>query len=105
MSVHNPMPLIIPAIIIIAIISTIYGTIAARKRREGLFELAQRLNLNFDVGKDEGIPERFGFLKQFNEGRNRYATNVISGNYQQNEMLAFDYHYTTGSGKNQQEHN
>jgi hypothetical protein len=91
--------------IAIAIIGTIYGTIAARKRREGLFELAQRLNLNFDAEKDEGISERFSCLKQFNEGYNRYATNIISGNYQQNEILAFDYHYTTGSGKNRQDHN
>ena len=91
--------------IAIAIIGTIYSAIAARKRREGLFELAQRLNLNFDAGKDEEIPERFGFLKQFDEGHDRYAANVISGNYQQNEILAFDYHYTTGSGKNRQDHN
>jgi len=90
---------------IIAIVGAIYGTIAARKRQEGLFELAQRLNLNFDAEKDEGISERFSFLKQFNEGYNRYATNIISGNYQQNEILAFDYHYTTGSGKNRQDHN
>jgi hypothetical protein len=90
---------------VIVVIGSIYGAIAARKRQEGLFELAQRLNLNFDAEKDEGISERFSFLKQFDEGRNRYATNVISGNYQQNEILAFDYHYTTGSGKSQQEHN
>ena len=90
---------------IVAIVASIFSIIAARKRREGLFELAQRLNLNFDAGKDEGISERFGFLKQFNEGHDRYALNVISGNYQQNEILAFDYHYTTGSGKNSQSHN
>ncbi|HEY5231938.1 MAG TPA: DUF3137 domain-containing protein [Verrucomicrobiae bacterium] len=99
------MSFFIPAFILIAIIGAIYSAIAARKRREGLFELAQRLNLNFDAGKDEEIPERFGFLKQFDEGHDRYAANVISGNYQQNEILAFDYHYTTGSGKNRQDHN
>jgi hypothetical protein len=99
------MSFFIPAFIVIAIIGAIYSAIAARKRREGLFELAQRLNLNFDAGKDEGIPERFGFLKQFDEGHDRYATNVISGSYQRNEILAFDYHYTTGSGKNRQDHN
>jgi hypothetical protein len=66
-----------------------------RKRREGLFELAARLNLNFDAGQDYGIPGRFGFLKQLDLGDNRYATNVLSGTYQQNEVLAFDYHYET----------
>jgi hypothetical protein len=98
-------PFIFVVFVAIVIIGSIYGTIAARKRREGLSELAQRLNLNFDAGKDEGISERFNFLKQFDEGYDRCATNVISGNYRQNEILAFDYHYTTGSGKNRQEHN
>jgi len=90
---------------IIVIVASIYGAMAARRRREGLFELAQRLNLDFSPERNEQIADRFSFLKQCNEGRNRYAANVISGNYQQNEILAFDYHYTTGSGKSQQEHN
>jgi hypothetical protein len=29
------------------------------------------------------------------QGSNRYATNVLSGSYRQNQMLAFDYHYET----------
>jgi len=95
----------IAAVVVIAIIGGIYGTIAARKRREGLFELAQRLNLNFDAEHDCEIPGQFNFLEQFTQGSDRYATNVLSGNYQQNKILAFDYHYTTGSGKNRQDHN
>jgi hypothetical protein len=85
----------IAAVIVIAIFGAIYSVIAASKRREGLFELAQRLNLTFEGGEDRGIAGRFGFLKQLDQGDNRYATNVISGTYQQNEILAFDYHYET----------
>ncbi len=44
-------PVFFFAIVVVAIIAWIYGSIAARKRREGLFELAQRLNLNFDAGR------------------------------------------------------
>ena len=99
------MPVLIVGVLVVIVISTIYGMIQARKRREGLFELAQRLNLNFNAGKDDQIPDRFSFLKQFDQGHDRYAANVISGNYQQDEILAFDYHYTTGSGKNRQDHN
>jgi hypothetical protein len=73
----------------------IYSAIAARKRREGLFELAQRLSLDFDAGQDDGIPERFSFLKEFAQGSNRYAINILSGTYQQQRVLAFDYHYET----------
>jgi len=89
------MPFIIVAVLIVVVIGAIYNAIAQRKRREGLFELAQRLNLNFDAGRDFGIPGRFGFLKQLAQGDDRYAANVLSGNYQQNEILAFDYHYAT----------
>lgn len=81
----------------IMVIFAIYRFFALRKRREGLFELAQRLNLSFNAGHDYGIPNRFNFLKQFEQGSNRYATNVLSGNYQQNDILAFDYHYETYS--------
>ena len=91
------MPFIIVAVLIVVVIGAIYNAIAQRKRREGLFELAQRLNLNFDAGRDFGIPGRFGFLKQLAQGDDRYAANVLSGNYQQNEILAFDYHYETHS--------
>ncbi len=73
----------------------IYSAIMARKRREALFVLAQRLKLDFDAGQDFGVPGRFGFLKQLDQGDNRYATNVLSGNYRHNEILAFDYHYET----------
>ena len=89
------MPLIIVAVIIAVVIGAIFNAIAQRKRREGLFELAQRLNLDFRGGQDFGIPSRFGFLKQLAQGDDRYAVNVLSGNYQQNEILAFDYHYAT----------
>ena len=89
------MPFVFVAAIVVAIVGFIYSQIQARKRREGLVELAQRLNLNFDEGQDFGIPGRFGFLKQLDQGDNRYATNVLSGTYQQYEVLAFDYHYQT----------
>lgn len=90
-------PLIAVVVVGLVIAGIIFSAIAARKRREALFNLAQRLNLNFDPGQDFGIPDRFGFLKQLALGNNRYATNVLSGNFQQNEILAFDYHYETES--------
>jgi hypothetical protein len=89
------MPLMFVAVVVIVIIGAIFSAIAQRKRREGLFMLAQRLNLDFDGGRNCEIEPRFGFLKQLAQGDDRYATNVLSGNYRQNEILAFDYHYAT----------
>jgi len=75
----------------------IYSSIAARKRREELFALATRLGLNFSADEDRGLAQRFGFLDQLAHGNNRYAYNVLSGNYRQNDVLVFDYHYETHS--------
>jgi hypothetical protein len=94
---QNAMPFIFMVVVVVIIIGAIFNSIAQRKRREGLLELAQRLNLDFDGGENVEIEPRFGFLKQLAQGDNRYATNVLSGNYQQNEILAFDYHYETHS--------
>ncbi len=89
------MPFVIVGVLVIIVISTIYGLIQARKRQEGLFELAQRLGLDFRAAEDYELGNRYGFLKQLAQGENRYARNVLSGTYQQNQVLAFDYHYET----------
>ena len=94
---QNLIPVVFVAVVVLVIIVAIFSAIAQRKRREGLFELAMRLNLDFQAGKNFEIPGRFGFLKQLAQGDDRYAANVLSGNYRQNKILAFDYHYQTHS--------
>jgi hypothetical protein len=91
------MLLLIVAAFVIILLGVIFGDIQQRKRLEGLVVLSRRLNLGFSAGENYGIPDRFDFLKQLAQGSNRYATNVLSGSYQQNEVLAFDYHYETES--------
>jgi hypothetical protein len=86
-------PVVFVAVFVIVVIGAIYSAIAARKRREGLLGLAQRLNLNFAPEPDYGLAERFGFLKKLAQGDNRYACNALSGTYQNDDVLAFDYHY------------
>jgi hypothetical protein len=101
----NPMSIMIVLVVaVLAVAGGIYGSIQARKRREGLFELAARLNLNFNAEQDYALPEQFGFLEEFQKGENRYATNVLSGAYQQHQVLAFDYHYETQYHDNKGSH-
>jgi len=106
--VQNLIPVVFVALFILVVIGAIYGAIQARKRLEGLQDMARRLNLNFNAGQDYGIADRFSFLKELAQGDNRYATNALSGNYQQNDILAFDYHYETythdKNGKHTQHH-
>ena len=95
-SSNFPIALVIAVVVVgLMVAGIVYGFLQARQRREAMLELAQRLNLDFDPGTDRAIAERFSFLKQLAQGSNRYATNVLSGNYQQNDILAFDYHYET----------
>lgn len=94
-SANFPITVILVIMVGLVLFATIYGLAQARKRRAALFELAQRLHLDFAPGNDAGLADRFSFLKQLAQGSNRYATNVLSGNYQQHEILAFDYHYET----------
>jgi len=90
-----PVPIILffIAFVILAIGGAIYSAIAASKRREGLAGLALRLNLNFAPDNDYGLAERYQFLKKLAQGDNRYAYNVLSGTFQNTDVLVFDYHY------------
>jgi len=89
--------IILPIFILIGIVGSIFGAIAARKRREAMAELAGRLGLNFDADKDRNIAGRYKFLNELRQGDNRYAYNVLSGKYNGDDILAFDYHYETHS--------
>ncbi len=88
----------------IVIVAIVFGIISARKRREAMFALAMKLGLQFDQTKDRSLARRYKFLDKLRRGSHRYAYNVLSGNYQGHDILAFDYHYQTGSGKDTHHH-
>lgn len=56
------------------------------------------------TAKDRALPREFKFLDGLRKGHSRTATNILTGNYKEHSMMFFDFHYTTGSGKNQQHH-
>ncbi len=93
-------PLVIFGFIAIFAVVAVLGYISSLKRREAMAAVAARLGLRFSHYKDRGIARRYRFLDKLRRGSNRYAFNVLSGSYQGHEVLLFDYHYKTGSGKN-----
>lgn len=94
-------PVFFIVLVFVALAATIYNVIAQQKRRAGLLELAQRLKLDFDPSENYSFANEYGFLKKLAQGDNRYACNVLSGKYQNYDVLAFDYHYqVTTHGKN-----
>ena len=46
----------------------------------------------------------FGGFKCLDHGHSRYACNIMEGVWEGFPVTAFDYHYTTGSGKNSSHH-
>ena len=89
--------LIIAGFIALIVVFAIFGHMAAKKRREAMLSMAARLGLRFDPGKDRDIARQYRFLDKLRVGDNRYAFNILSGNYQSHGVMAFDYHYETHS--------
>jgi hypothetical protein len=92
------------AIATIIVCAIIWAAIAAQKRRRELTELAARLGLDFRPEKDAGLADGFSFFKRLGQGRDRYAYNILSGQFDRQRVMVFDYHYKTGSGKNTHHH-
>jgi hypothetical protein len=84
-------------IALVVVAGVIFSIIAARKRREALFELAARLGLDFSPAHDSQLPDGYSFLNKLAQGSNRYAYNVLSGNFGGHPVMAFDYHCETHS--------
>ena len=93
-----PFPIIFVFIIIFVCVA-IYGFMAAQKRRQAMMTLAMKLGLRFDPDKDRFLAKQYKFLDKLRRGHNRYAYNILSGNYRDHDVKIFDYHYQTGSGK------
>jgi hypothetical protein len=87
-------------LVILAVVATLVWVAWGEYRRAQAFrELALRLRLNYLKGS-QGIPQTYDFLSALDHGDNRYASNILSGFYRNHEILAFDYRYSVGSGKN-----
>lgn len=97
-------PLIIVGFIAIAVVVAVIGYLSALKRREAMTAMAAKLGLSFHPAKNRDIARRYRFLNKLRRGSNRYAFNILSGSYQGHDVVLFDYHYKTGSGKNTHHH-
>jgi hypothetical protein len=96
--------LVFTIVVLAAIVVAIYGRYAAGKRRKELLAWAQSRGFDFEPEKRYDFDGRYPGFSRLNQGHSRYAYNVISGALTDKEFLGFDYHYTTGSGKNRQDH-
>lgn len=95
-------------VLICVVAAMIWGLYAARKRRDAMGLLAERLGLHFSGERNYQMAERHAFLDKLRQGSNRYAYNIMSGHFNGHDVAAFDYHYETHSsdskGRSQTHH-
>jgi len=91
----------IAALIVVAIV---YGVIKARERREAMARLAARLGLRYYADDPWDMPSRYGHFDLFQHGHSKRASNILAGDLDGRSVVAFDYRYKTGSGKNETTH-
>ena len=89
--------LLVLGFLTLAIFAVTFSMLAAKKRRQAFALLGAQLGLSFSPGHDRLMAHRFRFLDKLAQGSNRYAYNVLSGDYRGHFVIAFDYHYETHS--------
>jgi hypothetical protein len=72
-------------------------------RRKELSRWAASRGFSFEPDRDDSLRNRYPFAC-FDRGHSRYAYNILSGDDRGRRIVAFDYHYKTGSGKDETTH-
>lgn len=97
-----PVFLVIVVFVAIVIVAAVFGSKAAKARREALTEIAGRLGFSFDPSDDSTVSPRLQPFSPFAMGTSRYGYNSLRGSVEVNgKSLGIqmgDYRYTTESG-------
>ncbi len=92
-------------LIILAFVAILLlGLYAAAQRRKELAAWARRRGLRFDPAKNRDLDDAFPEFHCLRRGSSRFGYNICSGQVNGLDVATFDYHYTTGSGKNRSTH-
>ncbi|MBN2308416.1 MAG: hypothetical protein JXR94_05560 [Candidatus Hydrogenedentes bacterium] len=95
------------AFFLLVIVLGILGYLGEKKRREAFQRIAQELGLRY-TKRDASLAQRYKFLDKLRQGSNRYAFNILEGQFEGYPVHAFDFHYETYStdskGRRQTDH-
>ncbi|MCX7920300.1 MAG: hypothetical protein N3A72_12015 [bacterium] len=87
--------------IIIAIVIGIFAYYSNLKRQKEWQQFASNHGFLYTAKDTMSLPDYYSEYHLFNQGHNRKAYNICQGRINDVKIIAFDYRYTTGSGKNQ----
>jgi len=96
--------IVFPAFIALAVALIVFGILKARQRRETMTRLAADLGFEYYPDDPWSLEDKYAMFELFGRGHSREASNVICGEMDGRAVVAFDYQYTTGSGKNRSTH-
>jgi hypothetical protein len=88
----------------IVIVVGVLAYMSSLQRRKELQAWAAQNGLDFSPDRSSDLDDQYPDFSCLRRGDSRYANNVLSGQYRQRAITGFDYHYSTGSGKNRQSH-
>jgi len=74
----------------------VWGYLREKKRREAFQLLAQQIGFHY-TRRDRSLASRYQFLDALRQGSNRYALNILEGEYEGYPAKVFDFHYETHS--------
>jgi hypothetical protein len=95
--------LTLAAMVVAGVITAIRHARNPRSRSLELEALNQRLKFDsFNPERDDEFVMGWGFLSRLAQGEDCYAFNILRGTYHEQALFVFDYHYRSGSGKNEE---
>lgn len=71
------------------------ASVFERRRRETLRSATGALGLSIDFARDRSLHHQFAAFSETETGDDRYSTDVVTGNFDGEDVIAFSYHYAT----------
>lgn len=75
----------------------VFSHIQAKKRREAMQKWSRSRGLRYNASKDYDMDSRFERFSCLQQGDDRYAYNIVRGDWEGRRFRGFDYHYSTTS--------
>jgi len=95
--------LTLAAMVAAGIITAIRRARNPRSRSLELWALTQQLKFDsFNAERNDEFVMGWSFLSRLSQDEDCYAFNILRGTYKGQKLFVFDYHYRSGSGKNEE---